>query len=257
MAGGAIGVEIDVEKLVAAQRQAIAGFFCAEVPAPPDRLFEVAEKIRKEKLFKAEPFYLPRRLLSADAQYPGLKVPPSDWFYRQIRGGRIAKGADLLPGQWVIFDVSRRPNYNGGTQMYDDSRGLGEILADLRNQGKIEIPDYCRKVPNNSRFAVSADEIDGRSKYVADRVASVLSLQSDEQVATPFYAGFNYIGNLAHQEFGQANTSEWLRDRFGHGRRLSGGDSDFGGLAYVYGWLSDSHDDDLGFRLQVSFPSKA
>lgn len=248
---------VNAEKLVAAQQQAIAGFFGAEMPAPSDRLFEVAEKIRKENFFTAEPFYLPRRPLNANSQYLGLKVPPSDWFLRQIRNRHIAEGANVLPGQWVILDVSKRPNYKGGKQMYPDSKGLGEILADLRDQGKIQVPDYCKQVPRNSRFAVSADEIDGESGFVAKAVASVLSLQSDEQVTTPPYAVFNYIGNLAHPEFGRVNTLEWFADNFGRGDRLGGGNSDDGGLSYVDSWPSDVRNGDFGFRLQVSFPSKA
>ncbi len=249
---------VDLEKLVAEQRQVIAGFFGAEVTVPSDRLFEVAEKIKKEKLFKAEPFYLPRCPLSADSQYPGLKVPPSSWFFGQIRKGRrIAEDADLLPGQWVILDVSERPNYRDGKQKYADSNGLGEILADLRDQGKIEVPDYYSKVPRNSRFAVSADEIDGKSGFVAKEVASVLSLRPEEQVTTPPYVVFNYIGNLAHPEFGQVNTLEWFADKFGRDYRLDGGHSGGGGLAGVGVWQSYFRDGVIGFRLQVSFPSKA
>ncbi|MDO8599866.1 MAG: hypothetical protein Q7R44_00430 [bacterium] len=233
--------------------------FGAEIPAPSDRLFEVVEKIREKKLFKATPFYLPRYTLSADSQYPGLKVLPSFWFSQQIREGRIAESADLLPGRWIILDVSKRPNYGDGKQMYTDSNGLGEVLADLRDQGKIEVPYYCRKVPRNSRFAVSADEIDGKSGVVVKAVASILSLRTEEQIATLPYVVFNYIGNLAHPEFGQVSTAEWFADRFEHGDRLSGGDGDSvrGGLARVSRWLSDDHIDGIGFRLQVSFPSKA
>lgn len=259
MAVGAIGVE----ELAAEQGQAVAGFFGAEVPAPPDRLFEVAEKISETRLFKAEPFYLPRCPLSEDSKYPGLKVPLSDWFYRQIRGGRIAEGADLLPGQWVLFDVSKRPNYKDedGEQMYSDSEGLGDILADLRDRGKIQVSNYYRHVPRSSRFAVSADEIDGKSGFVAKAVASVLNLQPKESVTTPKYVVFNYIGNLAHPEFGQVNTlewfaEEWFADNFGRGSRLCGGGSGLGGLAGVDGWQSGDRNSGTGFRLQISFPSE-
>lgn len=246
---------INAEKLAAGQRQAIARFFGAEIPAPPDRLFEVAERIREERLFRAEPFYLPKRSLAAGLQIPGLKVPLDPWLNEQIREGKIAQDADMLSGQWVIFDVSGRPNYDNGRQMYSDSNGLGEILADLRDQGKIEVPDYYRRVPKNSRFAVSADEIDGSGRFVADRVVAVLGLQADEIVTTPPYVVINYIGNLAHPEFGQANTSEWFADKFGRGDRLYGGLSGYGGLSRVYYWPSDYHYGLMGFRLQVSFPS--
>lgn len=245
------------EKLVAAQRRAIARFFGAEMPNPPDRLFEVAERIRQGELFKAEPFYLPRRQLSAGLQYPGLTVPPSHWFFRQIKEERVAEGANWLPGQWVILDVSSRPDYDDGKQMYRDSNGLGEILEDLRDQGKIHVPDCYQHVPRNSRFAVSADEIGGGRGFVVKAVTSVLGLHPDEQVTTPPYAVFNYIGNLAHPEFGQANTREWFADSFEYGSHLYGGASGFGGLSDVHGWLSVDRYVRIGFRLQVSFPSKA
>lgn len=221
----------------------------AEVSTPPDRLLQVAEKIEKEKLFKAEHFCLPGRQLSKGSQYPGLIVPLPPWFYRQIIEGRIAKDADCLPPKWIILDVSRRPDYDGGKQMYQDSEGLGDILADLRGQGKVEVPDCYRRVLRNSRFAVSADEIDGKGGFVANAVASVLSLQAGEQVTTSPYVVFNYIGNLAYPEFGQANTLEWFADEFWHGYRLAGG------LACVGSWRSGFPDDYVGFRLQISFPS--
>lgn len=247
----------NAERLAVEQRLAIAGFFGAEVPTPPDRLLEVAEEIRKQNLFEAEPYYLPGRPLRSGLRIPGLKIPLNEWFFSQVREGRIAEDADMLSGQWVMLDVSRRPNYDNGKQMYSDDAGIGEILADLRGQGKIEVPDYGRKIPRNSRFAISADEIDGKSGVVAKAVASILSLQSGEQATTPPYAAFNYIGNMAHPEFGQANTSEWFADRFVHGCRLYGGGSGNGGLASVGGCPSEYRFGSVGFRLQVSFPSRA
>lgn len=142
--------------------------------------------------------------------------------------------------------------------MYSDSQGLEEILADLRGQGNIQVSDYYNNNPENSRFALSADEIDGKDGFVAKAVASVLSLQPEERVTTPPYVVFYYIGNLYHPEFGQVNTWELLADNFECGRRLRSGHSSRGGLAYVgtYRWFSFDRHDSVGFRLQVSFPSE-
>lgn len=260
MADGAV----NVEKLVAAQRQVVASFSGKEVPMPPDRLFEVAEKIREAKLFKAEPFYLPRRSLEAgslraDSRIPGLEIPPSNWSYERITGKGIPEqGADMLPNQWGILDVSRRPDYSDGTQMYADSKGLGEILADLRKQGKIK-PSYFLgnngKVPGNSRFAVSAYEIDGQDGFVGASVAAFLGLQIGERVTAPPYATFDYIATFYLPELGQASTWEWFANYLGRtAGRLYG--PNVGRLAYE-STLGVRRSDKIGFRLLISFPPQA
>lgn len=249
---------LEARKLALSQMRSIAEFFGVSTPLPSDRLFEVAEEIKQRRLFKAEPFYLPRRSLRVPSTIPGLKVPPPGSFYRKIREGILARKTVMLPGQWMLLDVSRRPDYNSGHQMYSDSEGLEEVLADLRNQGKIKVPDY-RRVPRNSHFVVSADEIDGGNEgYVSKAVASILRLRPGEQVTTPRYVVFNYIGNLAHPEFGQTSTREWFADEFireGQYLRLCGGHVN-GGLADVVERSPDGHHDNIGFRLQVSFPFK-
>lgn len=250
---------INPEKLVAEQSAAISGFFGIEVPKPGDWLFEAAAKVRQAMLFSAEPFYLPRIQLAEGLSFPGLKSPLDPWLYDQIRAKRVDADADLLPGEWILFDVTRRPNYNNGTQMYPDRPRFKELLADLRDKGEdggILVPDSYKHVPKDSRFAISPDEIDGSKAVVVKAVAGVLALQA-EQISTPAYAAFNYIGNLAHPELGGVNTSEWLRNKFGLGRRLFGGYSDFGGLSDVSLWFSDGRDGGFGFRLQVISPAKA
>ncbi len=254
----ALGVE-DAEKLVATQRQAISEFFGLKVSFPPDRLFEVADKIRKEKLFKAEPFYLPKLHFSVGLQYQGLKAPLAPWFFEQIREGNIVKGSDWLPGRWVIFDISKVSDYKRyyGRQMYRDSVGLEAILAGLRDQGKIKVPDDCKDISRNSRFLISADEIDGEENgSVSKTVASILSLRSDELVRTPSYIAFSYITNLAHPEFCQTNTWEWFADKYKQDNRLYG--VGFGpGLVAIDARPSNDRNRALGFRLQVSFLAKA
>lgn len=247
---------IDAKRLARSQGEAISRFFDTEVPKPGDWLFVVAEKIASEKFLNVAPFYIPRRQLVEGVAFPGLKWPLDRWLYKQIKAGNVAADADWLPGEWVLFDVTERPGYDNGKQMYHDTLRFKEMLATLREQGGILVPNDYRYVPNDSRFAISADEIDGRSGVVARAVASILGLETG-QVTTPPYATLNYVGNLAHPELGKVNTSEWLRNSFGYDDRLYGGDSDDGGLSDVHYWRSVDRYDFIGFRLQISPPSKA
>lgn len=246
----------DAEQLARIQGGEVSRFFGVEVPQPGDWLFEAIEKIGKEELLVVAPFYLPRRQLVEGVAFPGLKWPLDRWLYEQIEAGKVAADADWLPGEWILFDVTRRPDYGNGRQMYPDTPRFREVLASLRKQGQIEVPDDYRHVPKDSRFAISADEIDGSSAVVAEAVAGILGLQA-WQVTTPSCSTFNYIGNLAHPELGQVNTWEWLRNNLEHGRRLYGGGSVLGGLSNVSAWISGARYDGLGFRLQFSFPFKA
>lgn len=255
-----MAVEVfDPEKLAKLQAKAIGGFFGTEVPNPGEWLFKVVETNRTEKLFdvnRLAPFYLPRRQLAEGVSFPGLKYPLDPWLYDQIRTGNVAADADRLPEGWMLLDLTERPGYDNGKQMYPDTPRFKEMLADLRERGQIAVPDYCRHVRTDSRFALSPDEIDGKRAVVAEAVASALGIKT-EQVATPLYVVFNYIGNLAHPEFGQVNTAEWFKNNFRRVDRLLGGGSGGGGLSDVGDWQSDVRRGLIGFRLQVSSPAKA
>lgn len=247
-----------VEELVIDQRKAISNFFGTEVPAPPDRLFVVCDKIRKEKLWTPEIHYIPDRRLSEGSSFPGLEHPFGSALYRWMRDGLIDADGDLLPGQWIIWDPTRRPDYNNGKQMYPDTPRFREILAGLRDgEDGIEVPSDYKHVPKDSRFAISADEIDGSRNLVGGEIAKIMALQEGEVISTPPNAVFVYIGNLRHQELGRVTTSEWFRNNFGHGGRLDGGGSRLGGLSDVDDWPSGFRNRSVGFRLQVSFPSRA
>lgn len=256
-----MAVEVDAEKLVKNEQVAIAGFFGTEVPAPTDRLFEVAETNRQQKLFNnPKILYVPRRSFPEGTTFPGQRVPMSSNLYRYMKEELIDADANSIPGQWMIFDTTMAEDYNGGKQMYSDTPRFRDLLADLRDQNReahIEIPDYCKDVPKDSRFAISADEIDGSRKLVTMEVANILKLQPGEEVSTPPYSVFYYVGNLdSSLRLGDFTIFEWFKNRFEGGLRLVGGDSDFGGLSSVDSWQSGLHDDCIGFRLQVAFPSQ-
>lgn len=218
-----------------------------EIPRPSDSLLAVAEKIRETGLFKASIIYAPKcQLEEAD-----LLQPPDPWVYEQIRIGRITADSGWLPGQWVILDVTQRPDYDNGQQMYPDASVFREMLASLRDQQKIIIPDEYKCIPKDSRFAISPDEIDGSSSYVTKAIANILDLKPTEIVSSLSYLSFIYFGNREHPEFGQVNTSEWFRDSFGRDHRLFGGNSGLKGLSTVSFWPPDMRHDAIGFRLQI------
>ena len=246
----------DAEKLAKAQTEAITSFFGADIQTPPDQLFETAEKARVEKLFKtSKPFYLPRRTFTEGVNCPGQKVALSSNIYYYMREKWVNADTNSLPGMWILLDTTKRPGYKDGRQMYPDTKRFKDVLAGLRDDKKIKIPDYLRHVPKDSRFGVSPGEIDGTNGFVSEEIAKIL-IVGKEQVNTPTATTFNYIGNLAHPEFGRVNTSEWFSNNFGRGDRLVGGSSDGGGLGFVSRWCSGFHGGGLGFRLQVSFPSQ-
>lgn len=238
----------------AAERTEVtANFFTPEVPSlqvlpPSQRLFEVLDKIANQKLFPAEYFYAPGGYrLNGGVYLSGLRVPlSSPWLNKQISEGRISRDVDLLPKGYFILDVSKG--------LSSDSEGLGEILTELRRQGKIQVPDHCKKVRSDSRTALSADEIDGKDSFVVEAVASVLGLRPEEKLTTPSCAVLNYYGNLVnHPALGKVTTPEWLADSFVRGGRLIG--SGFcGDLDGVNRFAASSRHHRVSFNLMIQFP---
>lgn len=165
---------------------------CLQVPPPPQRLLEVLDKIAEQRLFPAEYFYAPGGYrLNEGAYLSGLKVPlSSPWLDKQIAEGRVSKDVDLLPEGYYILDVDK--------ESFSSNEGLGEILVDLRDQGKIQVPDHCKKIRSDSRSGLSADEIDGKDGFVVKTVSSILGLRAEEELTTPPCAVLNYYGNLVY-----------------------------------------------------------
>jgi len=242
---------IDVAQLHAQQIETRNRFFGKEIlPEPPMELTEFIERTCKLG-FTFEPYLSPGKHFSSDSDYPGWVVRPQAWFFDQIKRGNISPDSVRLPLQWAAMETIERPSYDRGGQLYEND-ALASILEDLRKGGKIAVPDWCKHIPSVSRFGVSADEISGP---VASRFAEVVKVNA-VNVDAPTYMAFNYLGNIAHPEFGQANTAEWFVNIFARGYRLIGGNSDNDGLAGVGCDSSDGHRGDLGFRLLVAFPPK-
>ncbi len=224
----------------------------SEAPTPPDVLLQVQERLTQEG-FSFDLIKYPRKRLARNSRFWTEKVAPEPWFWDQIKQGGIAKSAANLYGNWALIEAVQKPNYAGGKQMYYDGNDpLSSYLEQLRRDGKIEITDWTRNIPQNSRFGLSGREIEG---LVVPRVQGILGAQL--QVSLPREIEFNVAGNTLHPEWGQTNTWEWLADKFVDSYRLVGGHSDFGGLALVSADDSGYHYDHSGFRLQVVPSPKA
>ena len=242
-----------IEQLVAQEKETWRGFLGKEIniPEPPQSLFEVCAMATEQGITSFEAHFLPRVQLRKGSKFPGWKVKPEEWYWEKIKEGKIAKDAAKLPGNWVLVDSTPKPTYNGGRQLYVND-GFGQILANLRDEGKIEVPQDYKDVPRTSRFAVTPKE---REAHFYPALAQTLEVETS-QVRVTREIEFNVIGNLHHPEWGETNTWEWFEDHFGGDGRLCGGRSGGGGLAYArYDW-SDGRDSSIGFRPLVEFPSK-
>lgn len=226
----------------------------AAVATPPSLLSET-QRLAESEGFNFVPIFFPAIEFKPDSTYPGWRFKPEEWYWKQIgKKGGISEDAAKLGGFWGLLDVSVRPNYDNGRQLFDND-ALGQILKKGRQNGKIVVPDYLKHVPDTSRFGVSPDEQDA---YVFPELAKVLNLsdkvkKGQVQRRRLTEMEFNFVGNLRYPHFGEANTGEWLEDNFGGGGRLYGGHSGHGGLGYVdYNW-SGNLNDRLGFRPLVVF----
>jgi len=245
-------------QLVEREHEALRAFFGKEVPVltPPSELFETLKVAEVEGFGKIlKPVYFPAVKFEQADEYPGWKVKPEEWFWDEIKEGFLKKSAVRLGGYWGLFDESRRPNYNGGRQMFPEDP-LAPVLAKARKEGRIAVPDLLNYVPEGSRFAVSSDEKD---QTVFPQLAKILRLtKSVAIVRRPTEMEFNFAGNLRYPHLGEANTWEQLNDKWGGSFWLTGGNSEMGGLADVhydctYDGCSNVRQDIDAFRPLVVF----
>jgi hypothetical protein len=238
--------------------------------------------------FNLESIRPPGMVFTPKSEYPGKGVAPqTSEFYRHrfasealtsrfktdiikevqywelIREGRLPQNAATLSGNWVLIEGIQRPNYERGEQMYLDDP-LAPYLAEWRKQGRIQTPDWC-KVPLGSRFGVSVDEI---KNVVIPHVANQVGV-SESQVSLLRAIEFNVIGNIAHPEWGETSTWEWLADTIDDKYHLIGGYRDPDHVGILLGSFPTcaglgnlevnefcSRDDNIGFRLMINSPQQ-
>lgn len=193
---------------------------------------------------------LPGFEFTKDTIYPPGWVPLEPWYFNQIGHGLDEDAAILKPAT-VLFDATSKPDYDDGRQLYPNDQ-FGPLMQALREKGKIEIPEDYKHVPATSRFAATPRE---REDSFDPALAQILKVDQN-WVRVPTAAENNFLANLHYPYIGKTNTSEWYFDHFAGGRRLFGGYSGHGGLAFVRGpWLG-FRSDYVAFRPLVVIPSK-
>ncbi len=198
------------------------------------------EKLMAWLALGLESHFLPKVEMSREAQFPGWKVKPNDWFWQQFQAGKVLRNRNgelvaekvvELEGITVLVDTRLKPHYKNGKQMWEGDTLLGPILIQLREKGKIAKYEYGTQ---GSRFGVSADEWEGEVKpALAGKIGLESSQPRFERVieASAIPQLYHY---MPRKKDGKTNTWVWYEEYFeDRSNRLNGGNSDNGGLANV------------------------
>lgn len=199
------------------------------------------EKIERWQGLDLAVGYLPLMVLAQKAKIRNWKRPEA-WFWDQLREGKLyRRNADGKLGQItsvglegivVLYDTRPKPAYDNAKQMYaNDEVYMAPIIRKLRKDRKIQ---SHQDVPDDSRFYISSLEWD---KHLRGAVAEFLGLPI-EQVRLETEIEANLIPQIYRDtpraKDGTTNTSEWREEYFrDESYRLIGGNSDYGGLAFV------------------------
>lgn len=217
--------------------------------ALPQYVLEVLQRAERAGIGVFEAYHLSDFVLDQNSNVEGWNSRPENWYWEQIRNGRVSQDAPQLPGSWVLIDKTQRPDHEDSRQL-DKNDPLGPLLARLRKKERIE---NVQDIPSTSRFAISSDEL---TQVVLPEIAKLLGVETS-QVRLPKAIEFNVIGNFEHPEWGITDTWEWFDEKFGDNYRLVGGRSNFGGLANVHYDWSGLHVDGIAFRPLVVVSPKA
>lgn len=203
------------------------------------RLLKRAEEIGWGGLFAVHSLSAVR--LTKDTRVPGWNKKPSDWYWEQIKKGTISKDAAQLPDVEILIDKTPRPNYKNGKQLHEYDP-LGPFMARLRKEKRISL---SKDIPETSRFWTPPEP--DLTEVVFPEMLSLLG-EDASAVRLPTETEFNILGNFSYPYFGEADTSEWLNDKFEGGNHLIGGGSGDGGLAGVYRYWSGNRNGYVTFR---------
>ncbi len=233
-------------------------------------------------------------VMCLDKKFPeGAALPlgwtkPEAWLYDQIRKGKLPETTMDLPNTLFLIEDVQKPEVSSlGTSYYGNpgmgyaqhiaacaARGifpstsrakearaleltkdpLAKYLAIWRERGQIETMSGVRQ---DSRFGLSAEEIDHLVLPQVVRMLNVMLNVKPEQVKLPKAAVSMYAGNELYPEWGQTSSSEWYDDRFGESSRLVGGgrhgifSSNPDSLGNIDCAMSNSRSATRGFRIVV------
>ncbi|HEU0051235.1 MAG TPA: hypothetical protein VFQ60_04250 [Patescibacteria group bacterium] len=264
-----------ITDLMERERLTLRKFFGKEIHVPPLPPEITAEKIKAWEALNLHLHYLPPEEMAEikrddngtiiDVQpkiFPGWKKKPGAGdslidLFDYIKDGRLLPKAAQLPGAWVLIDSRQKPALNKrDNQMYANDF-LGSVLEELNKKGIIK--QSSRNVPlaANSRFGISAHELN--QTQVKKAFAQAIGIP-EEYISLPKAIEFNVLGNIYYPEWGETNTIEWLEDRFKepvlkNNKSLRGGFAVSGGLSYIDSSDSDNRNCGTGFRVIARFPS--
>lgn len=144
---------LNPSQLVEKEHEALKDFFGGEVAVvtPPPLFFETQRVAEGEGFGIFDPLYFPTKEFSSRARFPGWEIKPEEWYWQQIEAGRISEDAAKLGGYWGLFDRSRRPNYYGGKQLFENDP-LALSLKKGREEGKIVVFSLAKHIPETSRY---------------------------------------------------------------------------------------------------------
>ena len=197
-------------------------------------------KIEQWKSLGLEPHFLPGVVMPQNAEFPGWKKKPENWYYNKVAEEKILRRQPdgqlmsvrevKLEGIVVLVDTRLKPAYNNGEQMFENDNLLGPIIERLRQQGKIA--DYNLQT---SRFNVSAEEWQDQ---IRPALAGSLGVEiSQVRLETVIEADVipQLYSHMARRRDGETDTWVWYEEYVGGAsNRLRGGCSVYGGLSNVY-----------------------
>lgn len=238
-------------------------FFGEEFVRANPRIFDLApfartlisygkKKIKDWKINRFEPHFLPALTFSREADFPSW-IKPEEWFWDSLVRGKIFRQkngqpevdreANRLEGITVLVDTRPKPEYLDGKQLWPDDNLIGSIISEMRGYGIVT--SYSLE---NSRFNLSARDLSDFGFKL--KFATMLGLGSD-QIRLERAIEFNVLSQMlaSRSQDQNTNTSVWLEEYFeSRDRRLYGGRSNDGGLAYVTCRGAGHQQDDVSFR---------
>ena len=236
LARGELSPELSV--IMEHEKQKLREFFGRDIAVPPLPEGITLEQVQAWEKQHLKLHYLPPIDMAKETELEHWIKPD----YQYINESDLPKDAMLLPGSWLLVDERPKPKYESGNQQYDnDTDFLGPVLEELRQKGLIQ----SFKHPG-SRFYISPQELENPA--VIEAIARAYNLKP-EQITLPRMIEFNVLGNIHHPEWGESNCSEWFSDQHKAGlKRLDGGNSVNGGLAYVGSRGPGVRSGNIGFR---------
>ncbi len=243
----------EFRELINREQEALKTLFGKEIEIPPLPQEITPEKYKEWKEKGFELHYLPPVVLSEtgpDGKKKWKELP--GWTKKPEKGPEEIHSE--LPGGWMLVDTRQKPNYDNGAQIYPNDEVIGKALETLRRGANPVIEPYDA-VPNpKSRFGIRGSDFE--KPEVQTALAASLGVNVKD-LDLPYAIENSLLMHMHMPEWGNTTTLEWLKDKTADSRdRLYGGNSDGGGLSYVYWVGAAGRHEDVGFRPLGRFSSK-